>query len=331
MNTFCTIVTPNYLAYILALFESLKEHGLDSVKMYALISTTKSEKENIAFPEVEGVEYLFIDDLCNEGAGRMIKDKYLESDVHAFRWSMKPVLLNYLLKDEECEKVIYVDGDIFFFSNYQFLFDKLNDARAILTPHWRSFDPHKDLTNFELMFNSGIYNAGFIAVNKKAIEIMEWWAMACVFRCVKDPSRGFFADQTYLNLLNVIFEGVELLRHRGCNLADWNQLECRRTKRPDGSVCINNEYPVVFIHFTFSTMLAILENRDPLLLPHLKRYFQSVKNYGIDLEKKIMQDIELRAQRMQKQKLALQKSRKGFLYFRFKSIVKKMLDKIITH
>lgn len=154
MNTFCTIITLDYLAYAFALFDSLKANGGNPVKMHVLISSTKLGSIT-SLPNFEGIKYLFIEDLCEEGMGLEIKNKYLLSDIHAFRWSMKSVLINYLLQTEKYEKVIFVDGDIFFFSDFQFLFDRLDNAKVLLTPHWRSFDPKADKFNFRLMLTAG--------------------------------------------------------------------------------------------------------------------------------------------------------------------------------
>jgi hypothetical protein len=295
LNTFCTIITPDYLAYAFALYESLKANSKTQVRMCVLISNSKTDS-NISLPKVEGIKYLFIEDLCEEGVGKAIKDKYFLSDIHAFRWSMKSVLINYLLQIEKYEKVIFLDGDIFIFSDYQFLFDKLNHARVLLTPHWRSFDPKFDKFNFRLMFNNGIYNAGFIAVNRNATPVMDWWGNSCVFSCVKEPTNGLFADQTYLNLFNVIFEGIEIVRHKGCNVANWNQIECKRVRRSDGQVWINDEYPVVFIHFTESTIKGILNGKDRHLLPYLELYAQTLKKYdsNLDILRKYSADSEVK-------------------------------------
>jgi hypothetical protein len=53
----------------------------------------------------------------------------------------------------------------------------------------------------------------------------------------KDPSHGQFVDQTHLNLLPIYFDHVKILKHRGCNVANWKQVECRREKKTDQAKC----------------------------------------------------------------------------------------------
>jgi lipopolysaccharide biosynthesis glycosyltransferase len=190
------------------------------------------------------------------------------------------VLLKYLIKELNYQKALYLDCDLFFYNSFDFLFEKLNDSRAILTPHWRSTDPNMDSINFQDLLQDGLYNGGFIGVNKEAIEILDWWAMVCEYSCVKQKEKGYFDDQGYLNILPVKFDAVEIIKHRGCNLASWNQLECKRTLNEKGEVLINNNYPVVFIHFTDGTIKAILNGEDSLLKPHLEKYSLTVSKYN---------------------------------------------------
>ncbi len=196
---------------------------------------------------------------------------------------MKPVLINYLLKEKLFEKVIYADCDIHFFDDYQFLLDELDVNNVLITPHWRSSDPHIDNTNFSILYTSGIYNGGFIGVNKYGTDVMDWWAKACEFVCIKDESKGMFVDQVHLNLLPVYFDKISILKHRGCNVANWNMVECGRSLAMDKkTVMIAAQYPVVFIHFTKSTIDGILGGADGLLLPHLQQYYASINAYSSD-------------------------------------------------
>ncbi|HKR07038.1 MAG TPA: hypothetical protein VJY62_20540 [Bacteroidia bacterium] len=283
-NTFCTIITADYFSYASVLYESLKSNCDDKVVLYVFISSPREDVNNIA-KNSEGIKYLFVDDLCISGIGKKIKDKYLLVYIDGFRWSMKPVLINYLIQHRGYEKVIYVDWDIFFFSKYKFLFDMLDNANVLLTPHWRSSDPYVDPSNFQELYNRGLYNAGFVAANRDAVLVMDWWAKACEYVCVKEPSKGYFVDQTHLNLFHIMFEGIKVVRHRGCNVAKWNQFECKRIKKDNGEVLINGEYPIVFIHFTPSTIRGILNGTDKLLFPYLKQYADTIKKYlpGIDI------------------------------------------------
>ena len=63
------------------------------------------------------------------------------------------------------------------------------------------------------------------------------------------------------------------MKHRGCNVANWNQIECKRTINSDTQeITINNTFPIVFIHFTNSTFKGIIQGEDALLKPYMQKY-----------------------------------------------------------
>jgi hypothetical protein len=282
-NCFCTIVTDDYVPYAQALHESLKKVSDIPPLIYVLVSA-ESKKAKIVSRPVEGIHYLFIDELCKDGTGKIIKDKYLINYMDAFRWSMKPVLINYLLRERRYEKVIFLDCDLFFFSDYNFLFDLLNSYSVLLSPHFRSSNPVRDKNSYILQFTSGIYNGGFIAANSKGTSAMGWFANVCSEICEMNPCKGQYVDQTHLNLLPVFFDDIYIIKHRGCNVANWNQLECRRVVQDDSEVLINNKFPIVFIHFTVSTIRGILSGEDISLMPYLDQYSKALRKYNPNLD-----------------------------------------------
>ena len=170
-----------------------------------------------------------------------------------------------------------MDPDLFFYQDYSFLFEKLESSHAIITPHWRNFSPEIN-NGFLENFSKGQYNAGFVGVSADGIGIVDWWASACLFNCLKYPSLGLYDDQKYLDAIPVFFPKIEILRHQGCNVAFWNIDMCVRTVVED-EIKINNKFPIVFIHFTKSTIRAILFGKDKILLEHLLKYESTLKKY----------------------------------------------------
>lgn len=79
---------------------------------------------------------------------------------------MKPVFISYLLENG-FEKVIFTDCDIFFFNDYAFLYQELDDAAVLLTPSFMTRYPDVLENEFISLFKYGIYNAGFIGASKK--------------------------------------------------------------------------------------------------------------------------------------------------------------------
>jgi hypothetical protein len=221
------------------------------------------------------------DDVCTEGMGRAIRDKYQQTYMDGFRWSMKPVLMEYILVNSIADKVAFLDPDLFFYSNPDFLFCELDTYSMLVNPAWRSADPDVDKWQYLLLYTQGLYNAGFTAAAKSGLPQLRWWAKACLAYCENTPSRGLFVDQAHLNLLPVYFPSTGIIQHKGCNLASWNFYECVRTKDQHGNVRISNEFPVVFIHFTPATIKGIVKGRDGFLLPHLEEYNTTLQQAGL--------------------------------------------------
>ena len=265
---FCTITTYDYLHKVRALYSSLKKQNPE-VELKVLIV---DPPEDASRPKkTDYVHYYYPDALVDRTYAKEIIEKYYPKEMDALRWSLKSVFLHYLLEEEKQEGILYVDNDIAFFDSYAFLFEKLKSNRVLLTPHWRNMDPEKYEDGFVNNFLDGLYNGGFFAAAQGAGDVLDWWAKVNLFHCVKDKPGGFFVDQRYLDLIPVRFTGVEVLRHQGCNVAFWNQIDCKRGWK-DGKIVINGEWPVVFLHLTNDLIRDIKDGKDPLLLPFLEEY-----------------------------------------------------------
>jgi len=276
-KSLCTIATLDHMPQVRALYASLKRWDPGMVLHVFIADAGPGRVRESAL--TAGMPLYCVDEICTGSLGKAIFEKYYALCMDTFRWAMKPVFLQYLLEHGHADALIYVDNDIHFFNDYSFLFDELESHDIILTPHWRSSDPHADSTNFFILYTSGLYNGGFVGVTKNALPALAWWASACLFVCEKNAARGQFVDQTHLNLLPLYFENVKIIKHRGCNVANWNRLECKRVKR-NGTVLINGIYPVVFIHFTHSTVRGIEKGDDALLAPFLQEYRDNLARYG---------------------------------------------------
>jgi hypothetical protein len=272
---FCTITTGSYLYKTYALYESLRRISAE-VCLHVLIT------DEAPAPSVNSRDMFFYNkaQLANDETGSAIIEKYRRSP-DKLRWSLKPVFLRYLLLNNKLEKVIYCDNDIAFFNDYTFLFDLLDQHPVLLTPHRYPRDPFNNQKWLEVNFTNGLYNAGFVAVNQHAAGILLWWASCCLYRCERNPWRGLFDDQKYLDLVPVIEPKTLVLQHEGCNIADWNRDICRRTL-VEHEVMINERYPVVFIHFNTTTLRTIKEGNDPLLMPFFEQYGEMLKTFKHD-------------------------------------------------
>ncbi|MCW3127503.1 MAG: hypothetical protein JWO03_3161 [Bacteroidetes bacterium] len=270
MYHFCTITTADHLFKTLALFDSIRALRSDAFLHVLCIDDlpTGLPSDHIAFYKPQ--------DLAHLPSAKTIIAKYASSK-DKLRWSLKPVFLHYLLT-QSADKIIYVDNDIYFYGDYSFLFALLGTYDFLLTPHHYPRDPGKDQNWLEANFRVGLYNAGFVGVNKNAIKDLDWWAACCAYRCEKNALRGTFDDQKYLDLIPVINEKAHIIRHKGCNVAEWNRAVISRSEE-DGRIILDNEYPLIFIHFNGTTIRAIVNGEEPFLTNSFDSYIANLKRY----------------------------------------------------
>jgi len=271
-----------------ALHQSLLAHN-PHTELHVLVADEPEKVQAIRQQDLplSNLYIYTLSEVCKDDISQKIIRKYLGVNMDSLRWSLKPVLIRYLLTEKQCVKVLFLDNDLFFLQPYDFLWDELAQGRILLSPHWRSMHPYVDPDSFINNFTDGIYNGGFVGVTNKAIDIMNWWAEVCEYRCDKAKSEGFFVDQKYLDLLHSRFEGVRVLRHQGCNVAYWNQTDCKRTQ-VGNKVLINGRVPIVFIHFTSYLIADIDQGEDPLLQSHLKHYLH-VLAQGATIQEELLE------------------------------------------
>lgn len=285
---FSTISTESHLHKVYALYDSLRKFE-DSVILHLLVTDIPKEDLQRVNNHFDGIKFYTLEECCRDKISMQVKNKY-SNNPDKLRWTMKPVFLLHLLNNVSLQKVIYVDNDIAFFGDYDFLFKELSSYNILLTPHNYSRNPLENQNWLEANFRVGLYNAGFIGVNSNAVSTIQWWAKCCLYRCQKNYMRGLFDDQKYLDLVPVIEPKSKVLDHQGCNLAGWNLEICSRGELR-GKVLISGKWPVVFIHFNPITLQCFYEGKDPHLMPMFNTYAELLEkhNPNSDLKKEAFQ------------------------------------------
>ena len=259
----CTVISSDYLHLALALYYSIREHT--QCDFYALVADNHWSgrlMERVKKDLPQGFHLLSREDVSSGSF-------HLE-DEDSLRWALKPTLMQFLLEKQNHDAVIFADSDVCFFADIGFLFDALRTHTILLTPHWRPIDPGINEVQFRCNLQHGLYNGGFVGAGKKGIDALRWWEHVCRYRCEKRVTEGFYVDQKYLDFLPIYFDGVKILKHKGCNVAEWNADHLPRISL-DGRTFVEN-WPVVFIHFTDLTMQGVENGKDAALLPYLETY-----------------------------------------------------------
>ena len=204
----------------------------------------------------------------NELTGKIIK-KY-SGNKDKIRWGMKPLFLHYLL-NQSIDELVYVDNDIFFYQSPEVIFQSFRNTDILLTPHFYPSDPVNNQNWLEANYRVGLYNAGFIGVNKNATDFLDWWGKCCLYSMKKSYWRGLFDDQKYLDLVPIQFNGVEVLKNKGLNIAGWND-------HPEGSLAISKK-EIVFVHFADLT-LEKFSNPAHSLHSFYEEYIKTLRKYN---------------------------------------------------
>lgn len=287
MNNFSTITTYDHLYKVYALSDSIcSKHPDDMLHVLCI----NGDHRLADHPQCR---FYGISDIVSTPSFEIIYSKYKrQSD--KLRWSLKPVFLYFLLQNQ-IDKVIYIDNDVYFFGECTFLLDQLDQHSFLITPHHYPRDPHKEQNWLEANFKVGLYNAGFVGVNSSAKNNLLWWADCCAYRCEKNPLRGTFDDQKYLDLIPIIAEDTLVLKHKGCNVAEWNRAVIKRTIREDGSVWLDDIYPLIFVHFNHTTIKVISEGKEPAMVHLLKDYIANLQAYdpSIKVEKMVKPEKQI--------------------------------------
>jgi len=287
-NTLCTISTKSHLYKVKALFDSVKEYS--NCNLAVLIVDDNNDIKYDAHT-------YFLKNFGSDISKKIIAKYQNQKD--KLRWALKSSFINLLLNND-VDKVIYIDNDIYFYNNFNFIWEELKDNNVLLTPHYYPFDPLENQNWFEANFRVGLYNAGFFAANKDSKKVLNWWSEACLYRMEKNYFRGLFDDQKYLDLIPNIFPKIKVLKHQGCNVAEWNNKTLERAKNKH-NIIINNKFPLIFYHYNNYSVQKILEDETHILRECFHNYFENLKLYNANLKlgnlyekKKITSSVKLK-------------------------------------
>jgi len=234
-----TSICANYLHKARTLAKSVKEHIPDASFIICLTETEV----------LSGAEYPYFDRVVlakNAWEGNFNRFIFKHSIVEAST-AVKGQFFNYLYREyPQEEKFIYLDPDIFVYSDFIELRDLLETRPIILCPHL--LEPG----NIDMELSStahGVYNLGFLAVNRseEAQRFIKWWAERLYLYCYDDIINGIFTDQKWIDLAPCFFD-VEIFKHRGYDFAPWSLLNCEMTHTNEGYLV--KEAPLRFIHYS---------------------------------------------------------------------------------
>lgn len=234
-----TSICANYLHKARTLAKSVKENIPDATFVVCLL-------EREILPQFN---YEFFDQIVlakNAWEGNFDRFIFKHTIVEAST-SVKGQFFRYLYNAyPEEQNFVYLDPDIYVYSDFEELRVLLNERPILLCPHL--LDPGN--IDMELSSTShGVYNLGFLAVNSsdEAKQFINWWAERLYLFCYDDIPKGIFTDQKWIDLAPCFFD-VEVFKHRGYDFAPWSLLNCGMTEN-DGLFFVKGD-PLRFIHYS---------------------------------------------------------------------------------
>ena len=243
-QNFCVIAGKEYCMKIMAFYESLVKNS-NNFNLWVCCTDAITYKflneKNLKNMHLIRVEEIEDDQLRAVKQERMINE---------YCWTLKSFVIEYILKNNDVEQVLYCDGDIYFFSNPDSIFNEWGFASIFLTPQ-------RDLDWVEQKY--GKYQAGIVGFRKDetGLAAVQWWKDRCIEWCSVVESNGRFGDQKYLDQLPIMYENVQISSNLGVNAAPWNIIYNNNFKisLQGDKVFINND-PLVAYHFSCLTIYS---------------------------------------------------------------------------
>jgi hypothetical protein len=221
-----------------------------------------------------------------------------------FCTAIKPACFQYFFEEKKYDKVIYLDPDIYVFNSPQPVFDILENAAIVLTPHITTMQtPFKGDYPDHLFLLNGTFNLGFLALRRsaEATQLLQWWHNRLQNECFSDNERGTLTDQKWMTLLPSFFAApaLHISLDKGLNVAPWNYFE-RKVMNVNGKYFVtaredahhSSPVPLIFVHFSgydyrsFSTNLVAHKKDDfrnyDDLAPVFEEYAAALKNGAIE-------------------------------------------------
>jgi hypothetical protein len=167
-----------------------------------------------------------------------------------YSWTCASNFLWFLLqKNKEFEVIIYLDADLYFFSDPKVLIEELGNKDILITEHRYSQEYQQSV------IVSGKYCVQFMIFknNSNGLAALDWWRQACINWCFGYLDKGRFGDQKYLDNWTTCFEGVHELQNLGGGVAPWN-VQQYKFSAINGKIFGHTQktkesWPLIFYHF----------------------------------------------------------------------------------
>jgi hypothetical protein len=242
MINFVTLFNSNYLSRGLALYSSL-EKQCSNFHLYVVAFDDITYNYFIQFPE----KYLTVISLKDFEDEKLLSIKSTRSPGE-YCWTCTASTVLYTINTYKLNHCIYIDADMYFYSDPIVLFNEWGNKSVLLTEH--RYTPKYDQSII-----SGTYCVQFVGFknDEDGLNALNYWRNSCIEWCYARAEDGKFGDQKYLDDWLTRFNNVHILQHLGGGLAPWNMqqylFEESNNKMNGVEISTNNSFSPVFFHF----------------------------------------------------------------------------------
>ena len=235
MINYCTYFDKNYLSRGIALHDSLIKTKKKNFHLYVIAfdNFTYNFFKKYKLQNLTCVLHSSFEDK------KLKKIKNQRTRVEYF-WTCTPFVITFFLKKYGLKNCIYVDADIYFFSNDNKIF-KYNKFSTLITSH--NYHPHYDQTT-----TSGKYCVQYLYFknNQNTFKVLNEWKKQCIRWCYNRVEENKFGDQKYLDDWPEKFNSVGVIGDEGFGVAPWNSL---KYKIKNNFILKDKKLKLVFYHF----------------------------------------------------------------------------------
>ena len=280
-NCVFTICAKNYIGLAQLLEKSVKKYN-DNVDFFIVVADKiDSNTLNIAENVLEAKTFLKIDNtIWNNMA--------FKYNLTEFCTSIKPFCIEYFFEERGYETVSYLDPDTYLFSDFSYIYEKLEKFLVITAPHITipEYPYTGDLPDRSFLFN-GISNFGFVGFRKseKTLDIIRWWEDRLTKLCFGEMLWAVCTDQKWSDFFPAFFSYDECFfsNNLGLNVAPWNYYE-RKVIIEEGTYYVTSRKELterkdklVFCHFAGYNyrqlaMEGKADNKSRMRINNLKEY-----------------------------------------------------------
>ena len=197
------------------MLDSLRRASTKPIQTYVL--ALDEEAHRVALGNATTV--MAIEDLRDEEFLNARKNRSHEE----FCWTCAPVLSSFILQNKPVgEFAVYLDADLYFFSDPAALLAEMGDDKNIVI-HPHRFSP--DRVSWEA--TAGTFNVGFVGfrISDEARACADRWRTQVLDLCVKDPEKGLCGGSRVFKRMAFVIPGLRIMENIGGGTAP---MECQR-------------------------------------------------------------------------------------------------------